>query len=127
MDPQIDNINAQTLRNFNRKQQAKRVKTYKIVLEMCYKRLKQFVKNFPNEQQFTFNVPAFLPDRPLFNHKECITYVIQKLEKAKCQVYYQPPSTVIIDWSEKPSKYTQQEKYDKFLEKRIRVTDKNYK
>lgn len=90
-------MNALELDKIKDKREKKLQKTYDIILKQLYESLLNSVKRNRNIHNFKYNIPPFLIGKPLFNHAECLCYIIKKLENKGFKVNYDPPLGIIIN------------------------------
>jgi hypothetical protein len=77
-------------------QEKTKTKTYKIILERVYIKIRHDVENFENFSLFI--IPEVIPGLPLINMKKCAFYISVCLKKHGYDVKYIKPDKLFISW-----------------------------
>ena len=80
----------------NDRNNEKRIKTYKKILNQIYKKIKKL--NQFKQNSFVFEVPHFIIGQPIFDIKVCIVYIMSELRKNHFYVKYNYPNVLYISW-----------------------------
>jgi len=91
-------LNVNDLQNVAKSRKEREKKTYKIILQDCYKKIK--LRNEHGQTKVVFSVPVFMYDSPLYNINDAIKYIVKKLRKGGFRVYVSD-NTLSIDWTKK--------------------------
>lgn len=100
-------LNASDIIRQQERRNNKKIKSYKLVLEKCYIRIKFFAKK--NDKWCFYTVPNYLVGVPLYDVNACIVYVIKKLIDGGFNVKYTHPNLIYISW-DKPQKKVEPKK-----------------
>lgn len=95
-----DFIYANDLKKISIEKNSKRYKTYDKIIEKIVIRIKIIAANGLNN--FSYEIPQFIPGLPLYNIQNCAEYIIIKLQEHGFNVQYNPPNRLFISWDLKP-------------------------
>lgn len=74
------------------------LETYNKILNRIHIRIKTVSRHQINEQFCWFIIPEIMIGIPKFDHKECIAYIIHKLQDNGFKIRYIHPNLLFISW-----------------------------
>ena len=89
-------INLFKLNKSRRKRFEKHKPIYRHVLKKCHSKI--YLSGEQLKTECLFTIPQYIPGMPLFDIRECMRYIIRKLEKNKLNVQVLKPDTISISW-----------------------------
>ena len=95
-----DFIYANELKQLSLEKNNKRSQIYNKIIEKIVIRIKIIAANGLNN--FSYEIPQFIPGLPIYNIKNCAEYIIIKLKDHGFSVQYNPPNILFISWDLKP-------------------------
>ena len=101
-------LNPNKLRSEVQAREARKIKTYERILEMCYNKILTTNKQC-DDCCCIFTCPNVVFGLPLFNLFECIRFIMEKLVEKGFEVHLAIPNNIFISWkpeSEKRAQYS---------------------
>lgn len=89
-------INLRKLTQHRRKRYEKQKYIFKQILQKCHRKIYSSGEQLKTECLFT--IPQYVPGMPLFDIKECMRYIISKLQKNKLAVQVVQHDTISVSW-----------------------------
>ena len=97
-DETLKKVNIDELYDKQQKRDLKQVGIFHKILNRIHTRIKTTARNKRADRHIWFVVPEFLFGEPLYDSKECIGYVVAKLEENGFHIRYVHPNTLFISW-----------------------------
>ena len=92
-------INLHELYEIKRKKELKHLNTFKHILEICNKKIKHVAEH--GGLCLYYKIPPVIIGYPLYDHNNCIEYIIKQLKKTGLYISILPPpnnSYIYISW-----------------------------
>lgn len=89
-------INLFKLNRHRRKRFEKHKYIFNHVLKKCHSKI--YLSGQQLKTECVYTIPQYIPGMPLFDIRECMRYVIRKLNKNKLIVQVLKPDTILISW-----------------------------
>lgn len=93
-------ININELNSKIKKKEIDKEKIFEEILIKCHKRIKKSA-NQHNAHYCFYVIPRYVYGVPLYNHKNCLLYIIKSLTKNGFDVRYTHPNLLFISWLNK--------------------------
>ena len=89
-------INLRKLTKHRRKRYEKQKYLFKQILKKCHSKI--YLSGEQLKTECIFTIPQYVPGMPLFDIKECMRYIIAKLQDNKLRVQIIQHDTISISW-----------------------------
>jgi len=80
--------------------QQKKIQSKQKVFDNILKRIHHQIKtvSYRGQTNLVYSVPQFLIGIPTYDASDCMTYLLQRLQKEGFELRYLPPNNIYIDW-----------------------------
>jgi len=102
-------LNIDELYETKRKSDLNRLQIYSKLLDKIHKKIKIASKQRNNNQFCSFVMPEVLLGYPNYNFTECLTYILDRLDKDGFSTRYIHPNLIFIAWSHWVPDYVREE------------------
>ena len=92
-------INIKDIQKIHNEKLINKLKYYEKILQKCFFKIRQSVYN--EETYCLFSVPSYMKGFPIYNVKQCIFYIMNKLKKNSIESKYIYPNIIFIYWKYK--------------------------
>lgn len=97
-DDTLKKVNIDDLYEKQQKRDLKQISIFHKILNRIHTRIKTTARNKSADRHVWYVVPEFLFGEPVYDCKECIGYVVAKLEENGFHIRYVHPNTLFISW-----------------------------
>lgn len=108
-DDSLKKVNIDELYDKQQKRDLKQIGIFHKILNRIHTRIKATARNKRADRHIWFTVPEFLFGEPVYDCKECIGYVVAKLEENGFHIRYVHPNTLFISWDNWVPSYVRNE------------------
>jgi hypothetical protein len=91
-------INIDELYEKNKQRDLRQLSIFNKILNRIHKRITFTGRNKRNDKHIWFTVPEYIFGEPLFDHANCVAYIISKLEENGFYIQYIHPNCLFISW-----------------------------
>jgi len=92
-------INIKEIQKIHNEKLINKLKYYEKILQKCFFKIRQAVYN--EETYCLYSVPSYMKGFPIYNLKQCIFYIMNKLKKNSIDSKYIYPNIIFIYWKYK--------------------------
>ena len=92
-------INIKEIQKIHNEKLINKLKYYEKILQKCFFKIRQAVYN--EETYCLYSVPSYMKGFPIYNVKQCIFYIMNKLKKNSIDSKYIYPNIIFIYWKYK--------------------------
>lgn len=92
-------INIKDIQKIHNEKLINKLKYYEKILQKCFFKIRQSVYN--EETYCLYSVPSYMKGFPIYNVKQCIFYIMNKLKKNSIESKYIYPNIIFIYWKYK--------------------------
>jgi len=92
-------INIKDIQKIHNEKLINKLKYYEKILQKCFFKIRQSVYN--EETYCLYSVPSYMKGFPIYNVKQCIFYIMNKLKKNSIDSKYIYPNIIFIYWKYK--------------------------
>lgn len=127
-DEEFKQINIDDLFEKNQKRNLKQLSIFNKILNRINKRITTIGKTKKNDKHTWFIIPEYIFGEPVYDQRECVAYVISKLEENGFFIRYIHPNTLFISWENWIPSYVRNEikkKHGVLLDPKGNVVKKN--
>ena len=89
-------INIKDIQKIHNEKLINKLKYYEKILQKCFFKIRQAVYN--EETYCLYSVPSYMKGFPIYNVKQCIFYIMNKLKKNSIESKYIYPNIIFIYW-----------------------------
>ena len=94
-----EKINLDDLYEKKKQSDIKKVATYNKILKRIHSKIKVTSRQRNNNQCCWYVVPELILGVPMFDHVNCINYIIEKLDENGFRIKYTHPNLLFISWN----------------------------
>ena len=105
----VRKINIDELYEKNKKRDLKQLSIFNKILNRVHRRITITGRNKRNDKYIWFAIPEFIFGEPVYDQKECIAYVVSKLEDNGFFIRFIYPNTLFISWDNWVPSYARSE------------------
>lgn len=99
MEPPVTpHLNPAELYDRRRSVDTLRLKTYNMILEQIYNKVRTVSNLHTSTASFLFEIPLFIPGAPRFDMEDCVVYLMHQLRHAKYEVRHTRPNLLYVSW-----------------------------
>jgi len=91
------NLNIKNLQNEVLEREKRKIQSFEKVLDNCYSKILQ-ANSKTNDCNCLYSVPIVMFGVPIYNLNDCITFIMEKLNKKGFKVYFTYPNLLFISW-----------------------------
>lgn len=110
MEEYSDKININELYNVKQKKALAILNTFKLILSRIHNKIKKIADVANSQPLCIYEIPLHIIGHPVYDFKECVSYIMNKLVENGFEVKYLHPSNyIIISWENFVPQYVRNE------------------